>query len=376
MLYLRNPIFDPPESSGDQMALCYGVQPKDLLLHSIYNAAISDPIYQSIVTAIKRGKSVAKLQKGHPGKNYKSVWDKISVLDDAILVIDATQIVVPIKLRHQILQQLHEPHAGINTTRALAQKHYFWPGLSTDVAAMINNCDKCQLLRPSQAAEPLQRQPKPVEQMQSVSMDLYEVRGRHFLVMCDRFSYFCWAAPLNTLKSSTVIRIIDTWFHGVGFPQYIYWDIGPQFNAAEFKNYCEKHFITPLVSSACFPQTNRLAESAVKAAKYLLLKSDNYTDFENKLYDLQNINSSGDTLSPAEKFFKRRFCTHLQPFFNSIMHEEGRKQFKIGDRVRIQNTISKRWDDTGWISKIQDRGRSYYVNRDCVPIQFFAITFF
>jgi hypothetical protein len=73
----RNPIFDPPESSGDQMALCYGVQPKDPLLHAIYHAAVADPVYQSIVTAIKREKLVAKLQKGHPGKNYKSVWDKI-----------------------------------------------------------------------------------------------------------------------------------------------------------------------------------------------------------------------------------------------------------------------------------------------------------
>jgi hypothetical protein len=30
---------------------------------------VSDPVYQSIVTGIKRGKSVAKLQKGHPGQN-------------------------------------------------------------------------------------------------------------------------------------------------------------------------------------------------------------------------------------------------------------------------------------------------------------------
>jgi hypothetical protein len=147
----RNSIFDPPEDSGDRMALCYGVQPKDPLLHSIYNAAISDPIYQSIVTAIKRGQLVAKLQKGHPGKGYKSIWDKISVLDDTILVINATQIVVSIKLPHQILKQLHEPHAGINRTRELARKDYFWPGLLTDIAVMINNCDKCQLLRPSQA---------------------------------------------------------------------------------------------------------------------------------------------------------------------------------------------------------------------------------
>jgi hypothetical protein len=49
----RNTIFDLLEDSRDHIALCYGVQPKDLLLHSINNAAISDPIYQSIVTAIK-----------------------------------------------------------------------------------------------------------------------------------------------------------------------------------------------------------------------------------------------------------------------------------------------------------------------------------
>jgi hypothetical protein len=126
------------------------------LLHEIYDAAVADQNYQSIVTAIKRGKMVSKLQKGHPGKNYKSVRDKISVLDDAILVINATQIVVPMKLRHQILKQLHIPHAGINRTRALAKKRFFWPGLSTDIAAMISQCDRCQLLRASQAAEPLQ----------------------------------------------------------------------------------------------------------------------------------------------------------------------------------------------------------------------------
>jgi hypothetical protein len=179
----RIPIFDLPESSGDQLALCYGVQPKDPLLHEIYDAAVADPDYQSIVKAIKRGKLFLKLLKGHPGKNYKSVWDKISVLDDAILVINATQIVVPMKLHHQILKQLHIPHAGINRTRALAKKHFFWPGMSTDIAGMISHCDR--FLRASQAAEPLQNQPQPVEPMQSVSMDLYEVKGRHFLPSAD-----------------------------------------------------------------------------------------------------------------------------------------------------------------------------------------------
>jgi hypothetical protein len=78
---------------------------------------------------------------------------------------------------------------------------------------------------------------------------------------------------------------------------------------------------------------------------------------------MQNIPSSGD----AEKFFKRRFRTNLptlDPFFNPDQINEGRILFKIGDRVRIQNAVSKRWDDSGSISQIRDSGRSYYFDRD------------
>jgi hypothetical protein len=100
------------------------------------------------------------------------------------------------------------------------------------------------------------------------------------------------------------------------------------------------------VSSACFPKSNGLAESAVKSAKYLLLKSDSYMDFENRLYEMQNIPSSGDTLSPAEKFFKRRFRTSLptlDPFFNPIQinSKEGRKLFRLAieyvSKMQFQN---------------------------------------
>jgi transposase InsO family protein len=89
-------------------------------------------------------------------------------------------------------------------------------------------------------------------------------------------------APLTTLKLSTVIRNMNAWFLAVGFPQFIYSDNGPQFDAAEFKDYCAANSITYLNSYACFPKSNGLAEAAVKSIKYLLLKSDIYSNFEKK----------------------------------------------------------------------------------------------
>jgi hypothetical protein len=57
---------------------------------------------------------------------------------------------------------------------------------------------------------------------------------------------------------------MNAWFGRVGFPQYVYLDNGPQFVAAEFKDYCAANFIRTLNSSACFPKSNCLAEAVDK----------------------------------------------------------------------------------------------------------------
>jgi hypothetical protein len=74
----------------------------------------------------------------------------------------------------------------------------------------------------------------------------------------------------------------------------------------------------------------------------------------------------GTHCRPPKKFFKRRLRSNLptlDPFFNPIQINEGRKRFKIGDPVRIQNAVSKRWDDSGTVREIRDSGRSYYIDR-------------
>jgi hypothetical protein len=60
---LQNPVFDPPTDNSNDMALCYGISPRDPLLHNIYAAAKEDLNYQKVVTAIQRRKLCSKLGK-------------------------------------------------------------------------------------------------------------------------------------------------------------------------------------------------------------------------------------------------------------------------------------------------------------------------
>jgi hypothetical protein len=112
----------------------------------------------------------SKLIIGHPGKDYKGAWEELSVINVTILVFLSTRLVIPKLLCRSILDQLHTSHSGITRTSSLARKLYFWPGMSTEIASLINACDKCQNLRPSLKAEPLQNLPA-----QTVSMDLIQI---------------------------------------------------------------------------------------------------------------------------------------------------------------------------------------------------------
>jgi hypothetical protein len=196
---------------------------------------------------------------------------------------------------------------------------------------------------------------------------LYALKGIHYICMCNRYSFFCWVSHLTTLRTITVIKVINGWFKTIGYPQYIYSDNGPQFDPKEFKNYCDSHFITPLNSSPLHAQSNGLSEAAVKAVKYLLIKSDNFADFEARLYELQAVPSSGKTSSPAKLFYKRSFRTKLptlSDFYDPLEAATSENKFRIGEKVPLQNDKTKRWDDTGTILVIQDSGRSYLVERD------------
>ena len=165
-----------------------------------------------------------------------------------------------------------------------------------------------------------------------------------------------------------------------GLPKVIRSDGGPQFRS-KFSKLCQDHGITHELSSPYNPQSNGLAESAVKQVKYLLIKSEG--DMDKCLVTLsewRNIPRANGS-SPAQLFLGRRqrgllptLPDALHPIKSNARpaHEKAKKYYnqhtkglsllKPGQKVVLQNPFSKRWDTSGTILSARKNGHSYVVS--------------
>ena len=70
-------------------------------------------------------------------KAYWSYRDELAVIDGVIL--KGRHIIIPTNLRHQILEQLHTNHMGIEKTTLPAHESVYWPSINADIDSFIKN---------------------------------------------------------------------------------------------------------------------------------------------------------------------------------------------------------------------------------------------
>lgn len=165
-------------------------------------------------------------------KPYWAARYDISYQDGMLL--HGTRILVPDKLRQDILERLHTGHQGVVKTRALAKDCVWWPGLSTQIEKLVENCSVCAKER-RVPPEPLLPTPVPEYAWQKVGTDLFEFKGRNYLLVIDYFSKFIEVAHLQTTSSDQVIMHIKSIFSRHGIPEVVMSDNGIQFTSKQFK---------------------------------------------------------------------------------------------------------------------------------------------
>ena len=106
-----------------------------------------------------------------------------------------------------------------------------------------------------------------------MGLDLFELKGKHYLVTADYYSDFFEVDHLKNISSVHVIRMIKSHFARHGIPEQVITDNGPQFLSRNFQIFAKEWDFEHVTSSPYYNQGNGKAESAVKEAKKILRKS-------------------------------------------------------------------------------------------------------
>ena len=317
--------------------------------------------------------------------------------EDVLLYQD--RVVVPHRLRPQVLKKLHSAHQGVSSMEQRAQAMMFWPGITYDIQSTRDKCSDCNRNAPSQAelfSEPANPPSTPFEK---VFADYFICAGHHYLVVGDRLSGWSeiYATPAGTMNSGArgLKSCLRKFFATFGVPVELSSDGGPEFSSSVTQEFLRTWDVKHRVSSAYHPRSNGRAEVAVKSAKRLLrsnLDSSGRLDNDKLLGAMLQLRNTPDPdckLSPAEIVFGRplrdsfAFLNRLEKFSNPSVRSTWReawalkeqalrtrfaqsseklnlnardlKELSVGDRCMVQNQFGnhpKKWDRSGTVVEV------------------------
>ncbi|CAI6364864.1 unnamed protein product [Macrosiphum euphorbiae] len=286
-------------------------------LDKIKNETLNDSILQKIKNICKSGWPLNKSLLENSLKPFWTFRDEIHVIDD--LVFKGNCLVVPTKLRSDMLKLIHEGHMGIERCRNQIKDVLFWPGISNDIKNIVESCEVCLKYRNNNAKEPMISHAVPDLPWQKLGIDLFHHNDKTYLLVVDYYSKFIEIAHLSKgSHAKLVITQLKSIFARFGIPMEIISDNGPPFNAAEFKLFCSDWGINIVTSSPNYPQSNGLAERCVQIVKKLLKKSSD-TGTDPYIALMQYRNTANNSLcSPAQLLMSRNLRTKIPIKLSSL----------------------------------------------------------
>ncbi|XP_064482548.1 uncharacterized protein K02A2.6-like [Ornithodoros turicata] len=281
------------------------------------------------------------LQQGWPDKTLvdsscKNYWqERFNLSLDDGLLMKGSRILIPVAMRREILNKIHEGHAGITKCRERARQTVWWPGISKDIEDDVRRCPRC-VQESTNRHEPLMPSPFPERPWQKVAVDLFYLSGKWFLLVTDYYSRYPELAPLTNLTSSAVIDHLKSIFARHGTPEVLISDNGPQFRrlvGSDFATFAKEWSFEHRTSSPRFPQSNGFVEAAVRVTKLSLKKSDDAY----KALQSYRATPLGNGFSPAELLMGRRLRTSL-PTAASLLSPKtpDRNQLRQWEERRIE----------------------------------------
>ena len=396
------------EDAAEENVTINDIQIIDSVVASLSSLPVQAITFEAIREEVKRDREMQILIGAITNKSDAKFPEEVFKYDrhrEELSVVDGVPMfgrraIVPAALRRKVLDSLHSAHQCPVKMIERAKHTVFWPGIVGDIENTRKNCSFCDRNAPSQPMMPPLPIASPNYPFEQVVADYFDIKGKAWLVIADRFSG--WLSVYyypRQATSSDLIKSMKEYFCTFGVAEQLSSDDGPQFRSHNFKQFLKTWGVAEhRVSSAYNPHSNLRAETAVRSSKRILMdntKSDGSPDWDRVTRALMNHRNTPDSeygLSPSQLVFGRPIKDFLPvkpgAFSPSEVwvdcrekrelamrqrvlrgaekwteHTRSLKPLQLGEKVIVQNQygagkIAKKWDRTGQV--VEDLGYNKY----------------
>lgn len=99
-------------------------------------------------------------------------------------------MVIPQRLRDEMLKRAHEGHLGIVKTKVPVREVIWWPGMNNQLEQLVSSCETCSRFQNQQRKEPLVSTNLPQLPWENIAVDLFEMEDDHYILLVDYHSRF------------------------------------------------------------------------------------------------------------------------------------------------------------------------------------------
>ena len=274
--------------------------------NKLNKAAADCPEYRALYEAVTN-REVDLSKELQP---YAKMIQEFTTLENIVML--QNRVVVPLKLRADVLKYLHAGHQGVQAMLARASQTIYWPSYREDVMRTRAQCVACTTFAPSNPPPlPSDCPNLPLYPFQEICTDFMEWNSKTYMVIVDRYSNWLSVFQLPKDDSKNVIKVLRQYFSVFGVAESICSDGASVYTSREMQLFCKTWGIQQKISSAYHPTSNRRAEIAVKSAKRLIRNnigpagSLNTNKFAQALLCLRNTPDPITKVSPAQIVFGR-----------------------------------------------------------------------
>ena len=276
------------------------------------------------------------------------------------------RVVIPEKLRRDVMEMLHTTHAGVVTMKNMARRYLWWAGLDKDIEDRCKTCADCQINQNMPRRAESHPWDIPDGPWQRVHIDFATFKGSQWLVVVDAYSK--WVEVVKMYQDTTARNLIVKMrniFAQFGLADVVVSDNGPQLSRSkEFVEFLKSNGVRYVPIPSYHPASNGLAEVMVGKFKGAMKKmlsaagGDIDSHLAKWLFTYRNTPHPTTGEEPAFRMFGRRpktLLSLLNPLANRSKDQQKYEKkrelarmnpgriLQVGDTVLYRNVLKGLW---------------------------------